>query len=104
MTLNEIHKLAIAAYLKELRKHPTGWTPPPTDMRDKKWARILRDVWPECATVYTTKTNFAERQKWCKEHAGNYWCSANGEAWHFERRDLAVLFKLTHGGTTNDQL
>lgn len=104
MTLAEIQKLAIQAYLKVLREHPTGWTPPPTDMRDKKWSRILRDVWPECSTVYLTKANtqHSNRHKWCEEHAGNYWASGNGEAWHFERRDIAALFKLTYGGSQND--
>lgn len=101
MAFREVVAEATQAYLAVLRKHPTGWTPPPGDIRDKRWARQLRDAWPDSQTVYLpnpANARYSEMRKWCDEKAGSYWCSSNGDAWYFEDRKLAVLFKLTFGG------
>ena len=50
-SFREVVSRAVEAYLAVLREHPTGWTPPPSMMKDKSWGRILRESWPENETV-----------------------------------------------------
>ena len=96
----EITARAQAAYLAVLREAPSGWTPPPTTMKDKSWGRVLRETWPEHETVYLSNPGkrMAEMRSWCDEKPSSSWCSANGNAWYFETRSIAVLFKLSFGG------
>lgn len=100
MTVREIQQQARQAYLMVLREHQMGWTPPPTEMRDKRWAMTLRETWPDCTTVYLTSkaVKHHDLMAWCETQNSGFWCNTSGEAWHFERRDIAALFKLTYGG------
>lgn len=78
-----------------------GWTPPPSSvMKDKKWSRELRVMWPEYRSVrLTNANNHTERKKWCRENAEFYWVANNGLMWYFSNSQTAVLFKLTFGGS-----
>lgn len=104
MNLVDIRKLAQQAYLKVLTDNQASWSPPPVEMRDKRWATILRETWPDHATVYLTASpsNRSDKIRWCKEQGCGFWANANQTAWYFERRDIAALFKLTYGGKSND--
>jgi hypothetical protein len=105
MEIKEIRTLARRAYLSVLQEHQVGWCSPPTEMRDRNWSRFLRETWPDCATVYLEQkgsVNLTALQNWCKDKECGYWSNANGTAWYFERRAIAVLFKLTFGGSQND--
>lgn len=100
-TFRETVARAREAYLAVLRENPTGWTPPPAQMKDKSWAKVLRESWPESETVYVANPGkrFNEMRKWCAEKPQcTHWCSANGNAWYFEDRKYAVMFKLSFGG------
>lgn len=100
VSFREITARAQAAYLAVMREAPGGWTPPPTTMKDKNWGRVLREAWPEHETIYVSNPagRYTEMRKWCSEKPCAYWCSANGNAWYFENRSIAVLFKLSFGG------
>ena len=83
------------------RDDEDGWSPPPSDaMKDKKWSRELRTMWPEYRSVRLHDTRFySEKQKWCRENAQFYWVANNQQMWYFSDLNTALLFKLTFGGS-----
>lgn len=106
LTATEVSKMALEAYTQVWRDNHIGFCPPPGQLRDKKWSRFLREVWPECTTIRldeTTRSNVgvshSDKMKWCKEQKlSNFWNNGGGNVWYFERRDIAALFKLQFGG------
>lgn len=94
--------LATQAYLKVWREQGLKFCPPiGQNTRDKHWSRHLREAWPELTTVDLREPNstlMTEMKAWCEERAGSYWHSGGGNRWYFEKKDIAVLFKLTFGG------
>jgi hypothetical protein len=99
-SIKDITKKATDAYLAVWREYHTGWCPPPTDMKAKKWKQTLHQIWPEYTPVTINKSSstFKERRAWCDEKPGSYWANETGTRWYFERRDMAALFKLTFEG------
>ena len=81
-----------------------GWTPPPSDsIRDKKWSRELRAMWPNYAGVRVDDTRFySEKIKWCNANAQFYWAANNQQMWYFSEKSAALLFKLTFGGSIEE--
>lgn len=98
--VDDIVKQATDAYLAVWRNHHSGWCPPPTDMKAKKWKQKLHQIWPEYTpvSIYNSNTTYKEKRAWCDDKPGSYWANDNGNRWYFERRDMAALFKLTFGG------
>ena len=102
--MQERIKEAMAAY-KAIISRPLddgedGWSPPPSDfLRDKKWSKELRWMWPEYTSVKVGDTRFyVEKKKWCAENAQFYWVAGNQNVWYISNRNSAVLFKLSFGG------
>jgi hypothetical protein len=100
----EVRNLALQAYLQVWRDHHVGFCPPPGQTRDKTWSRKLREMWPEYSRVKLGESNIADlrystMRTWCDgQPSSNYWVNGGGNIWYFERRAIAVMFKLTFGG------
>lgn len=103
LSFQEINKLATQAYMDVWRQHRVGWSPPPGNMRDKKWSQMLYQMWPEYTPINVRtgtadSPNYREMRQWCDNQDTGYWVNGGGNRWYFERRDIAALFKLTFGG------
>lgn len=98
------YKKAIAAYqeimMAPLEPGETGFSPPPTNIRDKKWAEVLRGMWPEFVSV-KLKNNKEEiaATAWCHENAQFWYKAQNGSVFYFSDIVSATAFKLSFGGT-----
>ena len=97
-------KLATQAYLEVWRAQGLKFCPPiGVNTRDKHWSRHLREAWPELTTVDVRVTGkdapkLHDMMEWCKDQPSSFWHSGGGDRWYFERKDIAILFKLTFGG------
>ena len=106
MEVREIHSKALDAYMQVWRDNHVGYVPAPAGLREKKWSRILREIWPQCTVVNlddtmksSTQTPIQELKKWCETQGrSNFWVNTYGNVWYFERKDIAALFKLHFGG------
>jgi hypothetical protein len=106
MEVRDIHREALDAYMQVWRDNHIGHCPSPTGLREKKWSRYLREIWPECTVVNlddtmksSTKTPVTELKEWCNtQKRSNFWVNTYGNVWYFERKDIAALFKLQFGG------
>lgn len=102
MSFKDTHEKALKAYLDVWSQGDIGWSPPPSDMLDKKWSRILRSAWLDFTRIEvspeTAKNQFFEMRLWCEKQSSGHWCNGAGNIWFFEKKDIAVLFKLTFGG------
>ena len=106
MEVRDIFGKALDAYMQVWRDHHIGYCPAPQGLREKKWSRYLREVWPDCTVVNlddtmrsSTKTPVSELKKWCNiQKRSNFWVNSYGNVWYFERKDIAALFKLQFGG------
>lgn len=102
----ELRKKALQAYLDVWREHHIGFCSPPPGTGDKKWSKVLREIWPEYTSIRLdantqskTEANDSEKFKWCElQTTSNFWINGGRDIWYFERRDIAALFKLTFGG------
>jgi len=103
--MNKRWQVAMDAYKSAItapkQEDEDGWSPPPsTTMKDKKWSRELRDMWPGYRSVRLVDTRFyTEKMKWCKENSQFYWVAGNQQMWYFSDVNSALLFKLTFGGS-----
>lgn len=102
------HQEAMAAY-KEIMNRPLTegerrYTPPPREMRDKKWSRELRSLWPNYTAVQVQDTRMhSEKSKWASECGAFYWYANNHTKWYFSSREAALLFKLSFGGEVTNE-
>lgn len=98
------HSRALEAYkailMEPLKPGEAKFTPSPSEhLKDKKWSKELRLMWPDYRRVVITDTRFySEKKKWCEDFANFYWVAGNQTHWHFSDHKSAVAFKLSFGG------
>lgn len=98
------YKKAIQAY-KDIMCAPlspgeSGYSPPPTSIRDKKWAETLRGMWPDFISVkLKNNTEEVSATKWCHENAQFWYKAQSGTVFYFSDHVSATAFKLSFGGT-----
>lgn len=92
--------LATQAYIRVWREQGLLFCPPVgVSTRDKHWSKRLREAWPELTTADVgASNNLSEMKEWCMDKGSSFWHNGNGSLWYFEKKDIAVLFKLTFGG------
>ena len=99
---NTAQSLATQAYIKVWREQGLLFCPPVgISTRDKHWSKRLREAWPELTTVEIKEPStigLSNMKSWCEDKGSSYWHTGNASRWYFEKRDIAVLFKLTFGG------
>lgn len=102
----ETYKEALNAYMQVWRDRHIGYVPAPPGLREKRWSKFLREVWPDCTVVNlddsmrsSTQTPVDELRGWCETQSrSNFWVNTYNNVWYFERKDIAALFKLQFGG------
>lgn len=94
--------LATQAYIEVWRQQGLRFCPPiGVNTRDKHWSKRLREAWPEMTTVDIREPStvaLSGMKTWADGQASSFWYTGNGARWYFEKKDIAVLFKLTFGG------